>query len=104
MHDPALARRLVARFLAGRASARAAGLFSRNQQTISGLAPDSSSPFLIVVQYVMTAAGLCKLEDLASLPIYFHVPAVSFVRHIAILRPDPQLAPSRNATAVTLPR
>src|SRR6185369_1852509 len=47
-------------------------------------------PVLVDVQDVMTASGFRELEDLTVLPIDFHVPAVGFVRNIAILRPDPQ--------------
>ena len=41
---------------------------------------------------MMAAAGLREFEDLSGLPIDSHVPAVRFVRHITILRPDPQRA------------
>src|SRR5882672_10832029 len=40
----------------------------------------------------MTAPGLRELKNLSAVSIDFHVPAVGFVRHIAILRPDPQRA------------
>src|SRR5690242_14132652 len=46
----------------------------------------------IDVQYVMAAPGFCQLQDLSRLTIDSHVPAVRFVRYIAVLGADPQSA------------